>query len=71
MHFDRMIVSDLPRTIETVALVLTKTGRQIELEHGNEREELRGNLLRNHIHHCIGRLRTDKSWRLDLPVTRS
>jgi probable phosphoglycerate mutase len=45
MHFDRVIVSGLPRTVETAALVLAETGQQIELEHWSELEELRGGKL--------------------------
>lgn len=43
--FDRVIVSGLPRTVETAMRVLAETGQQIELEHWNELEELRGGKL--------------------------
>lgn len=45
MQFDRVIVSGLPRTVETAALVLAETGQQIELERWSELEELRGGKL--------------------------
>jgi broad specificity phosphatase PhoE len=45
LHFDRVIVSGLPRTVETANRVLTETGQQVELEHWNELEELRGGKL--------------------------
>ncbi|HZW14283.1 MAG TPA: histidine phosphatase family protein [Noviherbaspirillum sp.] len=45
LHFDRVIVSGLPRTVETATRVLTETGQQIELEHWNDLEELRGGKL--------------------------
>ncbi len=45
MHFDRVIVSGLPRTVETASLVLAETGQQIELERWSELEELRGGKL--------------------------
>jgi probable phosphoglycerate mutase len=45
LHFDRVIVSGLPRTIETARRVLAETGQQIELEIWPELEELRGGKL--------------------------
>jgi broad specificity phosphatase PhoE len=45
MRFDRVIVSGLPRTVETASLVLAETGQQIELERWSELEELRGGKL--------------------------
>src|ERR1039457_4304691 len=40
VHFDRVIVSGLPRTVETAARVLTETGQQIEIENWPELEEI-------------------------------
>lgn len=45
LHFDRVIVSGLPRTVETATLVLGETGQNIELEVYPELEELRGGKL--------------------------
>lgn len=45
LHFDRVIVSGLPRTVETAALVLQATGQQIELEHWTQLQEIRGGKL--------------------------
>ena len=45
VRFDRVIVSGLPRTVETAACVLAETGQQIEPEHWPELEELRGGKL--------------------------
>ena len=45
IRFDRVIVSGLPRTVETAACVLAETGQQIEPEHWPELEELRGGKL--------------------------
>ena len=44
-RFDRVIVSGLPRTIETATRVLAETGQQIELEQWPDLEELRGGKL--------------------------
>lgn len=43
--FDRVIVSGLPRTVETAQRVLAETGQQVALEHWPELEELRGGKL--------------------------
>lgn len=45
IRFDRVIVSGLPRTVETATRVLAETRQQIELEHWPELEELRGGKL--------------------------
>ncbi|SEC81742.1 probable phosphoglycerate mutase [Burkholderia sp. WP9] len=45
--FDRVIVSGLPRTIETARRVLAETGQQIELEIEPAWEEIRGGKLGN------------------------
>ncbi|HJV82618.1 histidine phosphatase family protein [Noviherbaspirillum sp.] len=45
LHFDRVIVSGLPRTVETATRVLAETGQKIELEHWSDLEELRGGKL--------------------------
>jgi broad specificity phosphatase PhoE len=45
LYFDRVIVSGLPRTVETATLVLQTTGQQIELEHWTELQEIRGGKL--------------------------
>lgn len=45
LRFDRVIVSGLPRTVETATLVLAETGQQIALEQWRELEELRGGKL--------------------------
>ncbi len=44
-HFDRVIISGLPRTVETATRVLSETGQQIELEHWPDLEEIRGGKL--------------------------
>ena len=43
--FDRVIVSGLPRTVETAARVLAVTGQQIEAETWSELHEIRGGRL--------------------------
>jgi probable phosphoglycerate mutase len=43
--FDRVIVSNLPRTIESARRVLAVTGQQIELEQWPEFQEVRGGVL--------------------------
>lgn len=43
--FDRVIVSGLPRTIETASCVLAETGQLIELEAWPELQEVRGGKL--------------------------
>ena len=45
LQFDRVIVSGLPRTVETATRVLAETGQQIELERWSDLEELRGGKL--------------------------
>ncbi len=45
VRFDRVIVSGLPRTVETAHCVLEETGQQIDLEIWPEWEELRGGKL--------------------------
>lgn len=45
LRFDRVIVSGLPRTVETATRVLAETGQRIELEQWSELEELRGGKL--------------------------
>lgn len=45
VRFDRVIVSGLPRTVETASRVLTETGQQIDLEHWPEFVEIRGGKL--------------------------
>ncbi|MBC7501147.1 MAG: histidine phosphatase family protein, partial [Herminiimonas sp.] len=45
VRFDRVIVSGLPRTVETANRVLAETGQQITLEHWPELEEIRGGKL--------------------------
>lgn len=45
LRFDRVIVSGLPRTVETATRVLAETGQQIDLEQWPELEELRGGKL--------------------------
>lgn len=47
VRFDRVIVSGLPRTIETARRVLAETGLQIELEIEPAWEEIRGGKLGN------------------------
>ncbi len=43
--FDRVIVSGLPRTVETATRVLAETGQQVPLETWPELEEIRGGRL--------------------------
>ena len=45
LSFDRVIVSGLPRTVETATMVLAETGQRIEIEHWPELEEIRGGKL--------------------------
>ncbi|HEX7646572.1 MAG TPA: histidine phosphatase family protein [Noviherbaspirillum sp.] len=45
LKFDRVIVSGLPRTVETATRVLAETGQQIELEQWSDLVELRGGKL--------------------------
>ncbi|MBV8633795.1 MAG: histidine phosphatase family protein, partial [Burkholderiaceae bacterium] len=45
LRFDRVIVSGLPRTVETATLALQQTGQEIALERWPEWEELRGGKL--------------------------
>jgi probable phosphoglycerate mutase len=45
LHFDRVIVSGLPRTVETATRVLAETGQRIALEEWPELVELRGGKL--------------------------
>lgn len=45
LSFDRVIVSGLPRTVETATRVLAETGQQIDIEHWPELEEIRGGKL--------------------------
>lgn len=45
LHFDRVIISGLPRTVETAELVLAETGQVIDVEHWPELVELRGGKL--------------------------
>ncbi len=45
LRFDRVIVSGLPRTLETAARVLEVTSQQIELEQWPEWQELKGGKL--------------------------
>ena len=45
VRFDRVIVSGLPRTIETAARVLAETGQPIAVETWPELEEIRGGRL--------------------------
>jgi probable phosphoglycerate mutase len=45
LRFDRVIISGLPRTVETATRVLAETGQQIELERWPELVELRGGKL--------------------------
>jgi probable phosphoglycerate mutase len=45
VRFDRVIVSGLPRTVETAARVLAVTGQMIEPEVWSELEEIRGGRL--------------------------
>jgi probable phosphoglycerate mutase len=43
--FDRVIVSGLPRTVETAALVLAQTGQDIEIEQWPDMVEIKGGKL--------------------------
>ncbi len=45
IRFDRVIVSGLPRTVETATRVLAETGQEIALEHWPEMVEIRGGKL--------------------------
>jgi broad specificity phosphatase PhoE len=45
IRFDRVIVSGLPRTVETATRVLAETGQKIDLEVWEEMVELRGGKL--------------------------
>jgi len=45
IRFDRVIVSNLPRTIESAQRVLAETGQQIALEQWPEFQEVRGGVL--------------------------
>jgi len=45
VRFDRVIVSGLPRTVETAMRVLAETGQQIELENWPGLAEIRGSKL--------------------------
>ena len=45
IRFDRVIVSGLPRTVETASLVLAETKQQIELQLAPEMVEIRGGKL--------------------------
>ena len=45
VHFDRVIVSGLPRTVETATRVLAETGQQISIDTWPELEEIRGGRL--------------------------
>jgi probable phosphoglycerate mutase len=45
LRFDRVIVSGLPRTVETATRVLAETGQQVELESWPQLEELKGGKL--------------------------
>ncbi|WP_199710554.1 histidine phosphatase family protein [Noviherbaspirillum cavernae] len=45
LQFDRVIVSGLPRTVETATLVLEQTGQPIALEQWPELEEIKGGKL--------------------------
>jgi probable phosphoglycerate mutase len=45
VRFDRVIVSGLPRTVETATRVLARTGQQAELEIWPELQEIRGGRL--------------------------
>jgi broad specificity phosphatase PhoE len=45
LQFDRVILSGLPRTVETATLVLAETGQNIPLEAWPDLEELRGGKL--------------------------
>jgi len=45
VHFDRVIVSGLPRTVETATRVLAETGQAVPIETWPELEEIRGGRL--------------------------
>jgi len=45
VHFDKVIVSGLPRTVETARRVLAETGRNVEIDVWPEWEEIRGGKL--------------------------
>lgn len=45
LHFDRLIISGLPRTVQTAQRVLAETGQKIALEEWPDLEELRGGKL--------------------------
>jgi probable phosphoglycerate mutase len=45
IRFDRVIVSNLPRTVESASRVLAETGQQVELEQWPELREVRGGVL--------------------------
>ncbi|MDB5763455.1 MAG: histidine phosphatase family protein [Herminiimonas sp.] len=45
IRFDRLIVSGLPRTVETASRVLAETGQQIAFEHWPDLTELKGGKL--------------------------
>jgi probable phosphoglycerate mutase len=45
LRFDRVIVSGLPRTVETATLVLQTSEQQIALEHWEDLQEIRGGKL--------------------------
>lgn len=47
VRFDRVIVSGLPRTVETATRVLAETGQSIVLEHWPEFVEIKGGKLAN------------------------
>lgn len=45
LRFDRVIVSGLPRTVETATRVLAETGQEIALEHWPDLQEIRSGKL--------------------------
>ncbi|MNS21070.1 Alpha-ribazole phosphatase [compost metagenome] len=45
IRFDRVITSDLPRTVESATRVLAETAQQIEIEQWPELQEVRGGVL--------------------------
>lgn len=45
VHFDKVIASGLPRTLETAQRVLAETGRNVEIEVWPEWQEIRGGRL--------------------------
>jgi broad specificity phosphatase PhoE len=47
IRFDRVIVSGLPRTVETAQRVLVQTGQSIDLQHIEALQEIRGGKLSN------------------------